>query len=178
MRYSQLLEAVSQKQPKAILEIGTWNGERALQMLSLCPSAKYYGFDLFEEATPETDRTEFNVKTHHYEEMVRKKLSGFDAKLFKGNTRQTLASFNDPVDFVWLDGGHSVETIRSDWENVRRVLAPDAWVFFDDYYTGIDTSRFGCNEVVKDLRHEVLPAMDRVAGGGFVQMVRVFAEDD
>lgn len=176
MRYVQLIDAVREKNPKAILEIGTWNGERARQMLNLAPSALYYGFDLFEEATKQTDQAEMNVKPHYYVEMVEDRLTGFNVHLVKGNTRETLASFNEKVDFVWIDGGHSVETIRSDWENVRRCLTDDAWVFFDDFYTGpeIDTSRFGCNEVVKDLKHEVLPDRDPVMGGGWVQMVRVF----
>lgn len=175
MRYEQLLRAVREKQPKSILEIGTWNGQRAVEMLNLC-GATYYGFDLFEEATQETDAEEMNVKAHHQMERVLDRLTGFDAHLFKGNTRETLASFNEPVDFVWLDGGHSIETIRSDWENVKRCLTPGAWVFFDDYYTGpeIDTSKYGCNEIVKTLKHEVLPGADPVRGGGFVHMVRVF----
>jgi predicted O-methyltransferase YrrM len=175
MRYLQLLQAVRDKQPTAILEVGTWNGARALEMLNLAPKAKYYGFDLFEDATPETDRLEKNVKPHYYMEKVWERLEGFDVGLFKGNTRETLKTFDKPVDFVWLDGGHSIETIRSDWENVKRILMPDAWVFFDDYYTGpIDTSVMGCNEIVKDLKHEVLPEKDYVVGGGFVQMCRVY----
>lgn len=176
MRYTQLLDAVRAKNPRAILEVGTWNGQRALEMLNLAPYAAYYGFDLFEDATSQTDAEEMNVKPHHYRERVLERLFGFDAHLMKGNTRQTLANFNTPVDFVWLDGGHSVETIRQDWDNIKRCLTPDAWVFFDDYYSGpeIDTTRFGCNEIVRDLRHEVLPAKDPVRGGGFVQMVRVY----
>lgn len=175
MRYKQLLAAVRERQPKAILEVGTWNGTRALEMLNLSPASRYYGFDLFEDATPATDREEKNVKPHHYMERVAEKLTGFEAYLFKGNTRETLANFNEPIDFVWIDGGHSVETIRSDWENVKRCLTPDAAVFFDDYYTGpIDTTRFGCNSIVADLKHEVLPERDQVAGGGWVQIVRVW----
>ncbi len=175
MRYEQLLKAVREKQPRAILEIGTWNGERARQMLNLAPEATYYGFDLFEEATAQTDIEEKNVKPHYRLEQVEGRLWGFKAFLYKGNTRETLKNFNEQVDFVWLDGGHSVETIRSDWENVKRCLAPDAWVFFDDYYTGnIDTTLYGCNEIVKDLKHEVLPDADWVSGGGSVQMVRVW----
>jgi predicted O-methyltransferase YrrM len=175
MRYVQLIEALKVAKPKSILEVGTWNGGRALEMLSVCPDATYYGFDLFEQATPETDAEEKNVKAHHHYEMVRARLAGFDAHLYRGNTRETLAKFSQPVDFVWLDGGHSIETIRSDWENVKRCLVPDAWVFFDDYYSGgIDTSQFGCNEIVKDLPHKVLPKADGVSGGGFVQMVQVF----
>jgi predicted O-methyltransferase YrrM len=175
VRYDQLLKAVREKQPKAILEVGTWGGVRASQMLSLSPDSRYYGFDLFEDATRDTDAEEMNVKPHHYIDSVMERLEGWDVQLYKGNTRETLKNFNESVDFVWLDGGHSVETIRSDWENIKRCLTPDAWVFFDDYYTGpIDTTRYGCNEIVKDLKHEILPDADRVSGGGWVQMVRVY----
>ena len=175
-RYMQLLAAVRQAQPKAILAVGTWNGAQALNMLRLAPEGcKYYGFDLFEDASTETDREEMNVKPHYYMEKVYDRLQGYDVLLTKGNTRETLATFNEPVDFVWLDGGHSVETVRSDFENVRRVATPGAYILLDDYYTGgIDTARFGCNAIVADLKHEVLPQADPVSGGGFVQMVRVY----
>lgn len=174
MRYSQLLKAVREKQPKAILEVGTWNGERAQQMLNLCPDAVYYGFDLFEDASNESDQREMNVKPHWFIDDVYARLDGFNVQLFKGDTRETLPLFHQQVDFVWLDGGHSVETIRSDWEAIKPNLAPNAWVYFDDYYTGpIDTARYGCNQIVAGLRHEVLPAMDNVKGGGMVSMVRV-----
>jgi predicted O-methyltransferase YrrM len=175
MRYVQLLEAVRAKNPRAILEVGTWNGGRAQEMLNLAPHATYYGFDLFEEATHDTDKDEKNVKPHYHMETIADRLTGFDVHLYRGNTRETLATFSETVDFVWLDGGHSIETIRSDWENIKRCLAADAWVFFDDYYSGgIDTSKFGCNSIVADLKHDVLPMKDNVMGGGFVQMVRVY----
>lgn len=178
MRYEQLLDAVRERNPSTILEVGTWNGVRAQQMLNLCPNATYYGFDLFEDATAENDREEMNVKPHYYMEAVEDRLTGFDAHLIKGNTRETLPAFkpDKPIEFVWLDGGHSVDTIRSDWEAIKPHLADGAWVFFDDYYIGveIDTTRFGCNLVVAELRHEVLPIADRVSGGGLVHMVRVY----
>lgn len=177
MRYVQLLEAVMDLQPRAILEIGTWNGERALQMLTFSPGAKYYGFDLFEDATDQTDETEKNVKPHCRVSQVMARLKGFNAQLFKGNTRDTLKDFNEPIDFAWIDGGHSVETIRSDWDNVRRVLKPGGAVFFDDYYSGgIDTELYGCNKVVEEWPHVILPAKDPVIPSGFVQMVRVYPE--
>lgn len=175
MRYSQLIAACFKAQPAAILEIGTWNGARALELLQAAPGAKYYGFDLFEEATAETDAEEMNVKRHNSLAEVQKRLLGYRAHLTKGNTRHTLADFHSPVDFVWMDGGHSLETIASDFANVRRVAVPEAEIYLDDYYTGpIDTDKFGCNRLVADLKHEVLPATDPVAGGGFVQMVRVW----
>lgn len=175
-RYAQLLKAVREKQPRTILEVGTWNGERARQMLNLCPDATYYGFDLFEDATDDTDAREMNVKKHCAMDHVYVLLDGFTTQLFRGDTRDTLPRLCPPgIEFVWLDGGHSVETIRSDWEAIKPKLAPNAWVYFDDYYTGgIDTSKYGCNAIVSELKHDVMPVSDPVKGGGNVQMVRVY----
>ena len=177
-RYQRLLKLVREKQPKCIVEIGTHSGQRAINMLSLVPTARYYGFDLFEDATPETDAAEFNNKKRYTMITVWDRLSVWDVHLTKGNTRNTLPLFapDRPVDFVWLDGGHSVETIRSDWENIKKHLAPDAVVLFDDYYTRVpfDTTKIGCNAVVAELKHEILPESDPVVGGGNVQIARVY----
>lgn len=177
MRYEQLLRAVLDLQPRSILEIGTWDGGRALQMLKLSPGAEYHGFDLFETADAKTDEEEKNVKPHHSLDAVKARLGAYKAHLYRGNTRETLRDFNVPVDFVWIDGGHSVETIRQDWDNVRRCLLPGAAVFFDDYYSGgIDVERYGCNRVVESWSHVVLPMKDPVVPSGFVQMVRVYPD--
>src|SRR5512139_3481937 len=102
MRYTQLIDFCRIKAPMAILEVGTWNGERATHMLNVSPEGcKYYGFDLFEDATPQTDYEEMNVKRHYTMELVLDRLTGFDVQLYKGNTRETLKNFNEKVDFVW-----------------------------------------------------------------------------
>ena len=176
-RYEYLIQRVGELQPEVILEVGTWNGARAAEMLEVCPDAEYIGFDLFEDADKETDALEFNVKPHHSLASVQQRLAGYDVILVKGNTRETLPAFSypKPVNFVWLDGGHSVETIRSDWEAIKPLLAPDAEVWFDDYYTGgPDIGVIGCNSIVAPLHHALHPQLDRVAGGGYVQMVRVW----
>lgn len=176
MRYQQMLDEVSRKQPKVICEIGTWTGDRAIQMLQRAPDATYYGFDIFEGADEAHREEEFSHKKPTTEAEVAAKLEGYKTHLIVGNTRETLKTFKPhaPIDFLWLDGGHSVETIRGDWENIKRHLAPDATVFFDDYFSdGPDTLRFGCNEIVKDLPHEVLPLADPVIDGGTTQVVKV-----
>jgi predicted O-methyltransferase YrrM len=178
VRYSHLIARVREAQPSAIIEIGTWNGDRARQMLEAAPEARYVGFDLFDSATPATDAVEFNVKPHHSIADVYARLGecGKRATLIKGNTRHTLAEYEGgPFDFAWIDGGHSVHTIASDWHYVSKMLAPNAEVWLDDYYTGgPDIGLVGCNAVVRDLQHELHPAMDRLSGSGYVQMVRVW----
>lgn len=185
-RYGQLIDIVRKEKPKVILETGTWKGKRALQMLEAAPGAKYVGFDLFEDANGDTDREEFNVKPHFTRSEVRKKLNGYDVELVKGNTRDTLPVWirEAPVqcvDLAFIDGGHSVETIKSDWMNCWSVVRLRGGVIvLDDYYTDMPEKRLdevGCNRLLDEYGEhnewELLPIKDHVAGGGFVQMAVV-----
>ena len=178
-RYNQLLNIVAEVQPKTILEIGTWNGMRACEMaltaLHFNESVHYYGFDLFEDANETTDREEFNVKAHNTHDavsarlaMVQRKMPGFTFTLIKGNTRETMAIGTFCADLVFIDGGHSVDTIKSDYEAVKTSPV----IVFDDYYQGgPDTSLYGANQAVDAIEGvEVLPSTDPVAGGGTVSI--------
>lgn len=186
-RYARLIELVEQTKPETILEVGVYNGERAMEMAAAAlkhhPKVHYSGFDLFEDASPETDSEEFNKKRNHSMESVRSRLAafqganpGFAFKLHKGNSRETLESH--AVDFAYIDGGHSVETIRGDYEAVKESKV----VAFDDYYlpnaTGEcpDVRRFGANEVVDSLDGaRIIDTGDPVAGGGYVCLAIVGA---
>lgn len=177
-RYDQILKIIDEVKPSTITEIGTWNGNRAIVMikraLQWTPSVTYWGYDLFEDATDETDKEEFNVKRHNRCDDVHKHIQdkfGANVKviLIKGNTKETLSK--KVSDLVWLDGGHSIDTIRHDYEMVK----DSKCVLLDDYYSGsiIDTSKFGCNFIEKEFGGEVLPIKDGVNGGGFVQILRI-----
>lgn len=180
-RYQQLIDLVFKNKPDAIMEIGTWNGSRALEMIEQVPEAKYFGFDLFETANDETDETEKNVKPHYSAEDVATLLqvNKVNAELYAGDTKETLPVYldkhgEDSVDFIFIDGGHSVETIRSDWEHAQKAIKKGGVVVFDDYYTDMpDLDKFGANEVLKDLDFELLPIADPVKGGGKTQMAVV-----
>lgn len=178
IRYHQLSSLIDEAKPETIVEIGTHVGARAaamcLQALKHRERVRYTGYDLFDDANDETDRAEMNGKGRAPMALARQRLEAiaenhpqFSFVLIKGNTRETLSGENVKADLVFIDGGHSVETIRSDYEAVKGSKV----VVFDDYYTGIDTEHFGCNRVVADIPHRVLPAMDGVVGGGAVQMV-------
>src|SRR5678816_3407258 len=92
-RYEELLTLIYQHRPRRILEVGTWNGVRAMQMCSW--GAEYIGFDLFETATDVTDFDEKNVNKHHTAAEVSATLTrgGVKHTLIKGNTRDTLPTF-------------------------------------------------------------------------------------
>ena len=182
MRYSQLINIVSKEKPKVVVEIGTWNGLRALEMFDVNPSMAYIGFDLFEEASDYTDSIEKNVKKHFSVKQVMDKLddAGLPSALIRGNTNETFTIWADnhkfTVDLVYIDGGHSVETISKDYENALKVIKPGGVIVFDDYYEDIDVSEYGANVVLQNSGKEyaVLPMADPVVGGGITKMAVMY----
>jgi hypothetical protein len=181
VRYKKLLDLIKVYEPRTIAEIGAWNGENAKRMISqaseISENVEYIGYDLFEEATSETDAEEFNVKKHFSEAEVYANIKGTcpdaEVALIKGNTRETLRSIC--ADFVWLDGGHSVETIESDYEACKHSKV----IVFDDYYVADeqgrmpDINKVGCNRVVEKLPHTVIETRDPVSGGGYINIAVV-----
>src|SRR4051812_33820898 len=175
-RYRQFADIIETLHPKTIVEIGTNTGVNAERMcreaLKYEKEVHYTGYDLFEETTPELNVAEKNGKGAASEADVRARLSvipGLTFELVKGNTRKTLHGTDIVADLVFIDGGHSVETIRGDYEAVKG----SSVIVFDDYYTaGVDVSKFGCNDVVKSVPHELLPRID-TNNGTSIQMAAV-----
>ncbi len=182
-RYGYIAEIVRFAKPTTIVEVGTWSGHRAMQMASAALAegrpVHYEGFDLFEDATPTQDAAEKNVKPHYAQAQVQALLDrfgaqspGFSFELTKGDTREVLQQTS--VDLAFIDGGHSVETIRSDFERLRASRI----IVLDDWYGGdIDTRAFGCNRVIEAEPHIVLPHADPVAGGGLTHLAVVAAPE-
>lgn len=180
-RYGQLLAIIEQIKPKTIVEVGTWNGLRAIQMASIAlkhhKDVHYIGYDLFEDATAETDAEELNVKKHYTVAEVSERLAafakenpGFTFELVKGNTRETLKGAAK-ADLAFLDGGHSVETIKSDLENLSgsKVIVLDDWYDKDEQGKCPDLEKYGCNKVLEGREFVVLGHADRVKDGGLVR---------
>lgn len=177
-RYDVLLELIDKYKPQSIVEIGVWNGANAIRMINRAKQyhsdIEYTGYDLFEDATPETDEKEFNVKGHNGAKAVAafiRSETGITPTLIKGDTNETLKP-DVIADFVFLDGGHSVETIAHDYEAIKGSKV----IVLDDYYTdGADIIKYGCNALIKTLgkKYNILPQKDPVKGGGFCQLVLV-----
>ncbi|KKK89601.1 hypothetical protein LCGC14_2731450, partial [marine sediment metagenome] len=74
---------------------------------------------------------------------------GVEVKLFKGFSKDTLpifAKMNIRPDFVYIDGGHSFETVENDWNWVKQLT--DGIVIFDDYLSAVEDVCWGCNRTV------------------------------
>jgi len=189
-RYKQLLDMIGFYRPSTIVETGTWNGGRAIQMamaaFQYTDSVHYVGFDLFEEATPELDHIELNSKPHNTLAAVTKRLEEFGGKMFekgkeftfelyKGDTKQTLKDCESVkgADFAYIDGGHSYETVKADFENLKHIPV----LVFDDYFSKDKEGRMPENDGVNQLMKEVkayakivLPSSDMVKDGGVTHL--------
>ncbi len=125
------------------------------------PDIYYFGFDLFEDLSEDLLRKEGSKKPPPYS-VVQHKLekTGANIRLFKGDTKITLPRFISgigEVDFIFIDGGHSVETIRSDWNHVKELMGKDTVAIFDDYYVNEnpEIAGLGCQAIVDHLDQDL-----------------------
>lgn len=173
-RYAYLFDVIRKNYCRRIMEIGTWNGRRAEKMILTAAGfrpaseVEYYGFDLFELMTPEIHKQELSKKPPTLQE-VKSRLEQTGAKiyLFRGFTQETLpaaAGKLPKMDLIFIDGGHSIETITNDWTYARQLMDKKTVVIFDDYY--FDRDDVGAKKVVESIdRSEyevsILPRRDR-----------------
>ena len=118
-----------------LTDIDSWliSYEMALAALENSDEVHYIGYDLFENATIETDEEEFNVKPHNTIAAVQKRLEEFteviakrDKKKFtfelhKGNVRDILAIERTDIDLAMLGSGNSVETVAHEYKTVKDI---------------------------------------------------------
>lgn len=133
------------------LEVGTNKGDTVCKVMDRVRKNgirhfNYIGFDLFELLDSETSIKEFNGKSMLPMAAVTQRISRHSERLglvssyryFAGNTHQTIpavASSLSPVTLVFIDGGHSLPTILSDFNSLLPVCqAKKTSIIFDDYY--------------------------------------------
>jgi predicted O-methyltransferase YrrM len=169
-RYRYLLTTVYRLRPRTIVEIGTYNGAHAVQMIETASlfrpvsEIEYYGFDLFEALTARDLKAEFSkVPPPQKEVLPNLEATGARVELFQGYTHETLPRFVEQAaarglrpDFVFIDGGHAIETIRSDFRHLEKLLGRESVVLFDDYYTNDpeEVRGLGCQSLIDALDRE------------------------
>lgn len=145
-RYEHLLDVFRGHNPGSMVEIGVWRGDRTVRFIEEGRALqRYVGFDLFEDISEATFQAErMGECTPHSREGVMQRIAPLlrdrscTGELVAGRTEETLTNFaqanTGQFDFVYVDGGHSVETIASDWAATRQLVKPGGLVVFDDYY--------------------------------------------
>jgi|TARA_R110000851_G_scaffold18069_2_gene57053 hypothetical protein len=127
-------------------EIGTHKGSTAKQFIALlAPRVKhltYYGYDIFDGGKSDAvfHKNERNGKApvalYQAEstlQKTKKLYRNITHKLHKGLTTDTMTPTK--FDFVYIDGGHSYETVKHDYSMVK----DSTLIVFDDFkITGIN----------------------------------------
>tara|TARA_B100001121_G_scaffold302724_1_gene315662 strand:- start:1435 stop:2082 length:648 start_codon:yes stop_codon:yes gene_type:complete len=187
-RYSNLLINILIERPKSILEVGVYNGNRALEMIQAARvfynEINYYGFDLFEDFQKNILEKEYS-KIPISRKKITNKLSHYGTiKLYKGFTEKTLPKFLKKkilVDFIFIDGGHAIKTIENDWKYCSKLMRKNSLVIFDDYYLGNKNllSKFGSNKTYKKIsinnyHKALLPFVDEFDKKYYLQRIKMF----
>ncbi len=190
-RYKQLFSEIRKIKAKNIMEVGTWNGNRAVQMI-ICaqefvtnkPEIHYFGFDLFESMDKEIHKQEIS-KWPPTQLEVEEKLekTGATIHLYQGYTQETLPAqlaVLPKMDFIFIDGGHSFETVENDWNYSKQLMHEQTVVIFDDYWP--NRADFGGSKRLVDSLNrneysvEIMPVTDRFNNVDFGKLVIQFAK--
>jgi len=140
--FSTFESLFAEVKPTFIGELGTHNGESAVQFCKCAleqskkEKIKYVGYDMFEDADldPTFARKERNAKGAGLYNTAKRKLDSiknyhaprFSYKLHRGMTSATLK--NTKFDFVYIDAGHSYDSVVHDWNKVKE----SKLIVFDD----------------------------------------------
>ena len=156
------LSLVEEYKPKNVLEIGVFCGVTSRNICELLKTNfgsdfRYYGLDLFgstktssvDEIEPkflENQKFSNPLKTIYYnfikKENLNSKISvqnflkkfSQNIELIEGDTRVTLEKVPlSKIDFVFLDGGHSYDTVLSDLQKLYDNMKNNSKIVCDDF---------------------------------------------
>ena len=156
------LNIVNEHKPKVFLEVGVFCGVTARNVCELLKEIhknefRYVGIDLFgekalqDEVTPNyLNKQKFSnpFKNLFYNFLLRKNLNSYESvqnflknfsknvTLIKGNSNIILRNLDlKDIDFVFLDGGHSFETVFDDLNSIYKKISSNkgAVILCDDY---------------------------------------------
>ena len=158
-----LLHIICSLEPiRNYMEIGTHNGG-SMSMVAANPSVEHaVGIDLFENVYDETKHYDTNrYKLYSYFRRdnlsLQKTIKNIDAvkahfgsntetEFIVGNsffdeTEKSVSDLEKEFDLIFIDGDHTYEGVRNDFQRYKKFLSPHGYILFDDYHHP-DVKRF------------------------------------
>ena len=153
-----LLNHIKKLAPKNVLEIGVFHGVTSRNICELLykihgDKFRFTGIDIFENdekllSNEIAPKTKFSnpLKNIYYHYIIR--LDPYSYKsvtqllikfkkninIIKGNSNIILKSLNiSDYDYVFLDGGHSYQTVKNDLNNLSDIILNNGTIICDDY---------------------------------------------
>lgn len=150
-RYSYLYWYIRRRKVKNILEIGVYRGARSTGFVKaslkrLAPAeVNFYGIDLFEQFQEQAQDFLESEWAHVKPPLSRAEIRTGLERLLPAENIHLLMGLSDevfaqylealpPMDFIFVDGGHSLETIASDFAACQKLLSSDGTLFLDDVW--------------------------------------------
>ena len=173
-----LLNEIKNYKPKNFLEVGVFQGVTSRNVCEMLKKIhdnnfKYYGVDIFEDSDEKTDLKESTLKSNKISnpfkhlifniilkknlnsfESVRKLLKKFESNVFliKGFSHEAILKIDiSEIEFVFLDGGHSYETVKEDLRLILKDIKKNMIIICDDY----DQGGYGVKRAVDELKNQV-----------------------
>ena len=173
-----LLNQIDLYKPKNFLEVGVFQGvtsRNVCEKLDKINNGKFqfHGIDLFEDSNKNIDSKEMTIKhqklsnpfKHLFFNLILKKdlfsiesISSFLKKfknnvfLYKGFSHNELLKIDlFKIDMVFLDGGHSYETVSKDLFLILKTIKKGKVIICDDY----DQVNYGVKKAVDELQNKV-----------------------
>ena len=161
-RKNYILKYIRKNKPKTILEIGVFNGAFTRRMLlnatnSINEIVSYTGVDLFEDLSIEIYKKEISLWASNQDSVHNNlsKIKNTKINLLKGYSRDVLPLLEGKIkfDLILIDGGHSYETVKTDFYFARNLISSNGAIFFDDYVNkqGVINDGYGVNKFVDDI---------------------------
>ncbi len=131
---------VAARQPRRLLEIGTFDGNTTLQMATNSPTdARVFTLDLPPDPTAaqgELDAADvayIQDAAKHARKYARHAAGAKVTQWLGDSATFDLAAAGGPFDFAFIDGSHSFDYVRSDTERVLPRMAAGGLVLWHDY---------------------------------------------
>ncbi len=174
-----LLKLIHEFRPKNFLEIGVLEGvtsRNVCEQLNQINNGNfnYFGIDLFGDDLTQNNRKEFTPISYkinnplkwiyfkiilrmdpNSKECVKYLLKKFknNVKILQGYSKNILSKMDlRIIDFVFLDGGHSYETVKNDLDLLTANLKKNSIIICDDY----NINHYGVKKAVDEIKNNFI----------------------
>lgn len=147
---------------RSFFEIGTSYGRTAWTVARNDPSIDVYTLDVPLDQPAEATALELAADDRHFFRTADTCGSAFRGtpeaeritQLWGDSASFDFAPYAGRIDFVYVDGAHTYDYVRSDTERALAMLSPTGTIAWDDYTTGPGVYA-GVNDVARDLDRPV-----------------------
>ena len=173
-----LLDQIEVYKPKNFLEVGVFQGVTSRNVCEKLNEIhkgffSFYGIDIFEDTNETIDNKEMTIKNNKlsnpfkhilFNVILKKDLNSIDSiykflnkfknnvYLYKGFSDTELLKIDlSNIDMVFLDGGHSYETVSNDLSLIIKSIKKGKRIICDDY----DQVNYGVKKAVDELKSHV-----------------------